>query len=50
MNAVTAVKQFKLAHSKSELKKNYTFQNDAEINYLSKQLCTISINFSLHNG
>lgn len=42
MDMVVEVKQFKLTPRKIEPKKIYKFQNDANINYLSEQLCTIS--------
>lgn len=41
MDMVVEVKAFRLTPRKIEPKKIYTFQNDAEINYLSEQLCTI---------
>ncbi len=41
MDMVVEVKQFKLTPRKIDPKKIYTFQNDAEINYLSEQLLTI---------
>ncbi len=41
MDMVVEVKQFTLVPRKLDLKKIYTFQNDAEINYLSEQLVTI---------
>lgn len=41
MDMIVEVKQFRLTPRKIEPKKIYTFQNDAEINYLSEQLLTI---------
>ncbi len=41
MDMVIKVKQFTLVPRKLDPKKIYAFQNDAEINYLSEQLCTI---------
>ena len=41
MDMVVEIKQFRLTPRKIEPKKIYTFQNDAESNYLSEQLCTI---------
>ena len=38
---IVEVKQFRRTPRKAEPKKIYTFKNDAEINYLSEQLCTI---------
>ena len=40
-DVVIAVKQFKIMPRKLDPKKIYAFQNDAHINYLSEQLCTI---------
>ena len=41
MNMIVEVKQFRLTPKKIDPKKIYTFQNDANINYLSEQLRTI---------
>ncbi len=41
MDMVIKVKQFTLVPRKLDPKKIYAFQNDADINYLSEQLCTI---------
>ncbi len=41
MDMIIKVKQFTLVPRKLDPKKIYAFQNDAEINYLSEQLCTI---------
>ncbi len=41
MDMVIKVKQFTLVPRKLDPKKIYAFQNDAEINFLSEQLCTI---------
>lgn len=41
-DVIIAVKQFRITPRKHEPKKIYAFQNDAQINYLSEQLCTIS--------
>lgn len=41
MNMIIAVKEFRLEPRKIELDKLYVFQNDANINYLSEQLCAI---------
>ncbi|MCM1166666.1 MAG: hypothetical protein NC299_14200 [Lachnospiraceae bacterium] len=41
MNVVIAVKQFTYTPRKLDPTKLYTFQNDAEINYLAEQLITI---------
>lgn len=38
---IVEIKQFRLVPRKIESKKIYTFQNDAEINYLSEQLRSI---------
>lgn len=47
MNMMIAVKQFRLEPRKIAPKLIYAFKNDANINYLSEQLCTISeFNFS----
>ena len=47
LNIMTEVKQFRLEPKKFKPKKIYTFQNDANINYLSEQLLTIGeFNFS----
>lgn len=46
LDIIVEVKQFRLTPRKIEPKKIYTFKNDAEINYLSEQLCTIQ-DFSL---
>lgn len=47
MNMMIAVKQFRLEPRKIDPKLIYVFKNDANINYLSEQLCTISeFNFS----
>ena len=42
MDVMIAVKQFRIAPRKSDPKLIYAFKNDAYINYLSEQLCTIS--------
>ena len=42
MNIVIAVKQFRLTPRKTNPKLIYAFKNDANINYLSEQLFTIS--------
>lgn len=42
MNMMIAVKQFRLEPRKIDPKLIYAFKNDANINYLSEQLCTIS--------
>lgn len=41
MDMMVSVKQFRLTSRKIDPRKIYTFQNDAEINYLSEQLRTI---------
>lgn len=41
MNMIGEVKQFRLAPKKYNTEKIYTFQNDANINYLSEQLLTL---------
>ncbi len=41
MDMVIEVKHFTLVPHKLDPKKIYAFQNDADINYLSEQLCTI---------
>lgn len=40
-DVMIAVKQFRLAPRKTDPKLIYAFKNDAHINYLSEQLCTI---------
>lgn len=42
MNMIIAVKEFRLLPKKSDNSKIYTFNNDANINFLSQQLKTIS--------
>lgn len=42
MDVMIAVKQFRITPRKSDPKLIYAFKNDAHINYLSEQLCTIS--------
>ncbi len=42
MNMMIAVKQFRLEPRKIDPKLIYAFKNDANINYLSEQICTIS--------
>lgn len=42
INMMIAVKQFRLEPGKIDPKLIYAFKNDANINYLSEQLCTIS--------
>ena len=42
MDVMIAVKQFKIVPRKTNPKLIYAFKNDAQINYLSDQLCTIS--------
>ncbi len=42
MDVMIAVKQFKITPRKTDLKLIYAFKNDAHINYLSEQLCTIA--------
>lgn len=42
MNTIIAVKEFRLIPKKSDNSKIYTFKNDANINFLSQQLKTIS--------
>lgn len=47
MDMIIEIKKFRLEPRKIEPKKIYVFQNDANINYLSEQLCTIGeFNFS----
>ena len=47
LDMIVEVKGFRLIPRKVEPNKIYTFKNDAEINYLSEQLCTIQdFNFS----
>lgn len=41
MDMIIEIKKFRLEPKKIEPKKIYVFQNDANINYLSEQLCTI---------
>lgn len=41
MDMIIEIKKFRLEPRKIEPKKIYVFQNDANINYLSEQLCTI---------
>ena len=47
MDMIIEIKKFNLEPRKIDPKKIYVFQNDANINYLSEQLCTIGeFNFS----
>ena len=47
LDIIAEVKKFRLILRKAEPNKIYTFKNDAELNYLSEQLCTTQdFNFS----